>query len=59
MVQCENCKKDVISELELTLVARQEWGKTKSGLGVQRFICKECIEKLCCGKSCGCHNNNK
>tara|TARA_R100000005_G_C4984505_1_gene193243 strand:- start:539 stop:691 length:153 start_codon:yes stop_codon:yes gene_type:complete len=48
---------EVESELDLRLISKQEWGKTKAGQGVQRFCCKKCIEKLCCGKSCGCHNN--
>jgi hypothetical protein len=59
MVRCENCKKEVPSELDLQLVTKQEWGKNKAGQGIQRFICKDCMQKLCCGNSCGCHNNKK
>tara|TARA_R100000084_G_scaffold98750_1_gene52931 strand:- start:1148 stop:1288 length:141 start_codon:yes stop_codon:yes gene_type:complete len=45
MVCCEKCKKEVKSEMELTLI--KEGGK-------QIFVCKDC--KPCCGKSCGCHD---
>ena len=43
---CENCKKQVQDEQHLTLVTRQEWGKIKCGIGVQKFICDECIDNL-------------
>jgi uncharacterized protein YlaI len=45
-VTCQNCKKRVPDERHLTLVTRQEWGKTKCGIGVQKFICDECIDNL-------------
>ena len=43
---CENCKKQVLDEQYLTLVTRQEWGKTKCGIGVQKFICDKCIDNF-------------
>ena len=43
---CENCKKDVQSEEYLKLVSREDWGKTRYGLGIQKFICQECIDKF-------------
>jgi hypothetical protein len=43
---CENCKKDVQSEEHLKLVLREDWGKTRYGLGIQKFICQECIDKF-------------
>ncbi len=43
---CGNCKKDVKSEQHLKLVSREDWGKTKCGIGVQKFICDECIDNL-------------
>jgi hypothetical protein len=44
MTVCENCKKHVQSEQYLKLVSREDWGKTKYGLGIQKFICENCIE---------------
>jgi len=46
MVTCQNCKMEVPNEQHLMLVTRQEWGKLKTGHGVQKFICKECIDKI-------------
>jgi len=46
LVICGNCKKDVLDEQHLILVARKEWGKTKYGNVIQKFICEKCIEKF-------------
>ena len=46
MVTCQNCKMEVPNEQHLMLFTRYEWGKLKSGHGVQKFICKECIDKI-------------
>ena len=43
---CENCKKDVQSEQDLTLVSRQEWRKIKYKNIIQKFICDECIDNF-------------
>ena len=43
---CENCKKDVPNEQSLTLVSREEWGKTRYGIIIQKFICDECVDKF-------------
>ena len=43
---CENCKKDVPNEQSLTLTSREEWGKTRCGIIIQKFICKECIDNF-------------
>ena len=45
-VTCQNCKKQVQDEQHVTLVTRQEWGKTKCGIGVQKFICDECLDNF-------------
>ena len=46
MVTCQNCKTEVPNEQHLMLYTRHEWGKLKSGHGVQKFICKECIDNF-------------
>jgi len=43
---CENCKKDVQSEEYLTLVSRLEFGKSRQGIIIQKFICDECIDNF-------------
>ena len=45
MVCCEKCKKEVESEMKLTLI--KEGDK-------QIFVCEDC--NPCCGKNCGCHD---
>ena len=43
---CQYCKKDVQNEQHLILVARKEWGKTKYGNVIQKFICDKCIDNF-------------
>ena len=43
---CENCKKDVRSEQNLTYVSRQDWGKMKYKGAIQKFICDKCIDNF-------------